>query len=137
MPKTCDTCDRPLDRDEQGTCPECKLVALINLGCDEDEPESDDGDEPGHSRSADPDDYVQIEADDPPTEPDEEDLVTPDHRRFFRLGFEHRGPAVVVAEEDDWRREVKRYMLAEGWYPNVWFISDHGNYHLLSLNGES
>ena len=87
-------------------------------------------------REPDPDDYVQIQEDDPPTEPEEEDLLTEDHVRFFIRESEHRGPVVVVAEGQDWRREVKRYMLRERWYPNVWWVSDHGNPHLLNLNGE-
>jgi hypothetical protein len=81
------------------------------------------------------DDAVQIQEDDPPTEPDEEDLLTSDHIKFFRRGFEHKGPVVTVREGQDWRRELKRYMLRERWYPNVWFVSDHGNSHLLNLNG--
>jgi hypothetical protein len=81
-----------------------------------------------------PDRYIQIEADEPPEVPDEEDLVTSDHATFFIRGQEHKGPVVTVEPHEDWRREVKRFMIREQWYPNVWWISDHGNPHLLSLN---
>jgi hypothetical protein len=66
-------------------------------------------------------------------EPEEGDLVTEDHRRFFEVGFQHKGPRVVVPEDDDWRPHVRAYMDRQKFWPNVWWISDHGNAHLLTL----
>ena len=68
-----------------------------------------------------------------PHEPQEEDLVTDDHQRFFRFGMSNRKPVVQVPEDEDWREHVKAYMDRTMYWPNVWFISDHGNAHLLSL----
>ena len=70
---------------------------------------------------------------DEPDEPQEEDLVTDDHQRFFRFGMSDRRPVVQVPEDEDWRIHVKAYMNRTMYWPNVWFISDHGNAHLLSL----
>ena len=76
----------------------------------------------------------QIQEDDPPSEPEEEDLITSDYVKFFRRGFEHKAPAVTVREGHDWRREVKRYMLREKWFPNVWYLGERGDRNLLDLN---
>jgi hypothetical protein len=69
----------------------------------------------------------------PPTEPEEEDLITSDHRHFFYIGSFHRGAVVSVPEGEDWRPHILAFMQTEQFYPNVWFISDHGNSHILSL----
>lgn len=71
-----------------------------------------------------------------PDEPQEGDLVTEDHQRFFRFGMNDRWPVVRVSEDEDWRIHVKAYMDRAMYWPNVWFISDHGNAHLLSLEDE-
>jgi hypothetical protein len=68
----------------------------------------------------------------PITEPEEEDLVTADHRQFFVVGSSNRRPAVTVPDGDDWRPYVRDFMEKERFFPNVWFISDHGNSHLLN-----
>ena len=80
------------------------------------------------------DDAVQVQEDDPPTEPEDEDLITSDYVKFFRCGFEHKAPTVTVREGRDWRREVKRYMLREKWFPNVWYLGERGDRNLLDLN---
>ena len=151
--RECDTCGRVIPPGIGGTtCPKCLLVIVANATpeslcelCGEEisDGEHIDGicadccmDQESGDDEPDPDDYVQIEEDEPPDEPEEEDLVTEDHMRFYRHGFAHKGPVVTVGEDGDWRKEVKRYMLRERWYPNVWWISDHGNAHLLSLNVE-
>jgi hypothetical protein len=71
-----------------------------------------------------------------PDEPQEEDLVTDDHRQFFRFGMSDCRPVVQVPEAEDWRIHVKAYMNRTMYWPNVWFISDHGNAHLLSLEDQ-
>jgi hypothetical protein len=69
---------------------------------------------------------------DPPGEPEAEDLVTTDHQQFFALDALHRGVVVTVPAGGDWRPYVRDYMEKERFFPNVWFISDHGNSHLLN-----
>ena len=65
--------------------------------------------------------------------PEEGDLVTEDHRRFFEIGGKSR-PVLVVGEHDDWRKAVRKYMDEQQFWPNVWFRSDHGNMHQLLLS---
>jgi hypothetical protein len=62
-------------------------------------------------------------------DPDSGDISTSDHRKFYsyhKLWLE-------VAEDDDYKAAVKAKMDREKFWPNVWFISDHGNTHLISL----
>lgn len=70
------------------------------------------------------------------TEPviEEEDWITSDHVTFTRHGASTRNPrnVVRVPEGQDWRDVLAARMREEGFFPNVWFISDHGNAHLLS-----
>jgi hypothetical protein len=72
---------------------------------------------------------------DTPSGPDEEDLVTEDHRRFYSHGVAGR-VRVTVPEGEDWRPHVRAWMQRSGFFPNVWFLSDHGNYHLMSMSDE-
>lgn len=132
--ESCPICLRPMMCGSTGTvCPDCQRKSLQSILDSDDDPDV----EFDVRSDLDPDDFVQVEEGDPPDEPEEEDLLTDDCVRFFRKGFEHHGSVIVVAEDADWRREVKRYMLREQWYPNIWLVSDHGNFHLLSLNEEN
>lgn len=70
------------------------------------------------------------EIDDGGTE--EGDYVTDDHRRFFQYGE----LVVEVPEDEDWEPHVKAHMDSQEFWPNVWFISDHGNTVLLSIGGD-
>lgn len=65
-------------------------------------------------------------------EPEEEDLVTADHISFFSHGG-GPDPVLVVAEGEDYKTALKEYMANENFYPAAWFISDHGNAHLIDL----
>jgi hypothetical protein len=69
---------------------------------------------------------------DPPGQPEAEDLVTTDHQHFFAVDTLHKGVVVTVPAGDDWRPYVRDYTEKEPFFPNVWFISDHGNSHLLN-----
>jgi hypothetical protein len=64
-----------------------------------------------------------------PQEPEEGDLITEDHHHFYQDGK----LVVVVPPEHDWENKVCRYMDEENFWPNVWFLSDHGNYHPLTF----
>jgi hypothetical protein len=64
-------------------------------------------------------------------EPEEDDLVTQDHARFYQNG---RLAVEVPAEANErimWAA-LDAHMKRAGFYPNVWFLSDHGNAHLMS-----
>lgn len=61
--------------------------------------------------------------DDDPTGPDEEDITTPDGNEFYYFGRR------IASSET----ELKSWMKTHQWFPNVWFVSDHGNAHLLNL----
>jgi hypothetical protein len=65
----------------------------------------------------------------PPNEPEEGDYTTSDYRQFFQ----YEKLAVTVPEGGEWQKSVRRHMDREQFWPNVWFISDHGNPHLLTL----
>lgn len=87
-----------------------------------------------------------------PTEPEESDLTTSDHRTFYQDGkiviepydrcaddprswfvYTGSGRLQKVISADDYRKALRRYMELSQFWPNVWFISDHGNAHLMTL----
>jgi len=97
-----------------------------------------------------------------PTEPEEDDITTEDHEKFYqngkivleavhRLGSETqwyyrtnqdtyesltRGTLKNVGPiqfGDDHKAALRAYMERTQFWPNVWFISDHGNAHLITL----
>lgn len=64
----------------------------------------------------------------------EDDYVTYDHIHFYQYGK----LAVTIPMEDefnpeDWRPYIKQHMEDNQFFPNVWWVSDHGNANLLSL----
>lgn len=62
-------------------------------------------------------------------EPTEDDYTTGDHRKFYQ-----NGKLVLDLDEDeDHKEKVKEHMEANQFWPNVWFISDHGNAHIMEL----
>lgn len=90
-----------------------------------------------------------------PTEPDEDAIKTEDHRRFFQYGklaftFEDGEdgdePAIVIESRNGKPHRIiqmpdgttveaaiRRYMDEEQFWPDAWFISDHGNAHRIDL----
>ena len=62
-------------------------------------------------------------------EPEEDDYVTEDHQRFFQYGK----LALTVAEGKPWASALVAHMRHERFWPDVWWISDHGNAHLLDM----
>jgi hypothetical protein len=104
-------CDEAFDGDEELVCDECQ---------EDDENERQDDEE-----------IID--------EPCEGDLVTEDHLRFYTVGGSYRWPLslahpdVTVEEDEDCQEVVKAYMDKQSFWPNVWFVSDHGNWHLLTL----
>ena len=63
------------------------------------------------------------------TEPEEGDLTTHDHLNFYQDGKR----VLSLKESDNMEKAVRAYMDKTNFYPNVWFVSDHGNAHLISL----
>jgi hypothetical protein len=77
----------------------------------------------------DEDGEAEDEESDEPTEPEEDDITTTDHVRFYQ-----NGKLVLTVEEDaDYVTALQLYMESENFWPNCWFISDHGNAHLLEI----
>lgn len=59
-------------------------------------------------------------------EPEEDDITTSDHQRWYQSGkLYHTGSEAAL----------KLRMARDKFWPNVWSISDHGNAHLITLNG--
>jgi hypothetical protein len=63
--------------------------------------------------------------------PDDEDLVTENHKTVYSAG-----KLVLTTTPEHFIRDVNRWMEKNGFYPNVWFISDHGNAHLIDVTEE-
>lgn len=68
-----------------------------------------------------------------PREPEEGDITTEDYRKFYQYGRIY----LQVGRDADWRKSVNRQMKKDGFFPNVWFISDHGNAHLMILEDDN
>lgn len=71
-------------------------------------------------------------ADDEPSEPEEGDITTSDHKEFYQYGKLWLGLTgeFTTAEMN---AAIRDKMHREQFYPAVWFISDHGNAHLMTL----
>lgn len=63
--------------------------------------------------------------------PEEGDYTTGDHSKFYQY---HKLVVTVDidATTDEMWGELDDHMDANQYWPNVWFISDHGNAHLMS-----
>lgn len=70
-----------------------------------------------------PDDDFDFEA----HGPQEGDITTPDHLNFYQDGRR----VLSINPDDDMWALLESYMERVGVFPDVWFISDHGNAHLL------
>lgn len=62
--------------------------------------------------------------------PEDDDVTTGDHENFYRserlwlVVSPNSSPAAM------WKR-IDAQMKRDGFFPNVWFISDHGNAHIM------
>lgn len=68
---------------------------------------------------------IDVYAEEPRRE--EDDYCTEDHHNFYQNGK----LVVEVPEGEEWEPYIREHMEKEGFFPSVWFISDHGNEHLL------
>jgi hypothetical protein len=65
---------------------------------------------------------------DEPLEPEPEDWVTEDYVNFSAHESLARWQAT---SPETWAKELAEHMTESNFWPNVWHVSDHGNYELL------
>lgn len=70
---------------------------------------------------------TEMYGDEEPFGPDEGDLTSNDHVHWFQHG------KCVLTTGDDYKGELRAFMDREKHWPNAWFVSDHGNAHLIEL----
>lgn len=68
-------------------------------------------------------------------DPQEGDYITEDYRKWYQYG--KLVLDLTEEEGEHWRNHIKTHMDKERFWPSVWWISDHGNAHILSLQDES
>jgi hypothetical protein len=61
---------------------------------------------------------------------EEGDYTTEDHIHFYQYGK----LVVTVPDGNSIKKAIDAHMDKEKFFPNVFFISDHGNVHLINLN---
>ncbi len=103
------SCGEPMDTDCQGE-PRCPM-------CDGACPCCDDG---GMDAQEDCDD------------PQDDDYTSSDHVNWYQNG--KLVLTVPGGAEGDHVQALRAHMEETGWFPNAWFISDHGNAHLIDLS---
>lgn len=64
--------------------------------------------------------------------PDDDAVTTEDHCTFYQYG------KVVLEcdEDDDYKAKLREWMEQQRSWPDVWFVSDHGNAHRIDLAEE-
>lgn len=136
MADTCERCDEPLGdkngrkpglcvdctaEDFGGYCEECGEACELVYELD------------GLCRKCATSELENIVDDEPEDtgdgEPDEDAYITEDHERFFQYGK----LVLSVDDGDEWAHAVRDHMEDEKFWPDVWFISDHGNAHLIDM----
>jgi hypothetical protein len=71
-----------------------------------------------------------LHEDNPPDnddEPDEDSITTEDHRTFYQYGK----VVFTLTEDEDVNAGIKRELDRMNFWPDVFWISDHGNAHLI------
>ena len=63
-----------------------------------------------------------------PSQPDDDDITTSDHQNWYQSGK-------LYFKGDE--MGLRQKMNADQFWPNLWFISDHGNAHLISQEKNS
>jgi hypothetical protein len=62
--------------------------------------------------------------------PGDGDWVTSDYATFYA----HDGSDSFETTPDTWREDLEAHMEAEGFWPNVWYQGERGDYNLLDMN---
>jgi hypothetical protein len=70
-----------------------------------------------------------------PHEPEEGDWITEDYRTW-RMFNGHHHDQFTLPEGADWRAALDEQMKRDHYWPNLWLLSDHGNWHLLDMEAE-
>jgi hypothetical protein len=85
----------------------------------------------------------------PPSEPGDDDITTTDHEEFYqdgrlvlsasrnREGYYYAridGREQRIGPFSDYKAALRAFMDRVQFWPNAWFISDHGNAHLIDLS---
>lgn len=73
-------------------------------------------------------------------EPSEGDILTEDYIDWYMDGkriLTTLKPGPYSESSDDWRESLMEWMDLAEWWPNVWFISDHGNCHVVDMGRPS
>ena len=66
-----------------------------------------------------------------PQEPEEGDWTTDDHAKFYSYGKLILSVSVELTRDEMWQA-IDAKMAEDKSWPSVWFISDHGNAHLMT-----
>lgn len=78
------------------------------------------------------DDQITDQEPDGDDEPDEDSITTEDHIHFYQYGK----LAFTLGEDEDTNEGIRRELDKLVMWPNVFFISDHGNAHLIHYLGD-
>lgn len=68
-----------------------------------------------------------------PQEPDPEDWTMTDVRGGVAVGSMATGYWDTFPDRDAAEAAIRERMDSEGFWPDVWWISDHGNAHLIDM----
>jgi hypothetical protein len=71
-----------------------------------------------------------------PNEPGEEDITTTDHQSFYLSGKLFATVDIDATDTEMWDI-LTTAMVKASYFPDVWFISDHGNAHLMLMDKAS
>lgn len=99
----------------------------------DDEDDWEDEDEDDESRDPYDDDFDEDYID--PEYPEDDDYVISDDRQGLRVSVVN-GDSEVFSGEDPYEEAysyIKDRMKREGYYPNVWSESDHGNFEIINI----
>jgi hypothetical protein len=110
-------------------CPDDSQWRIVAL-------ESSDMYEPGGCTCDNCNDEFNPADEDSEPEPDEDSLTTSDHRHFYQYG------ELVLTLDPDLSHEemcadLRAFMKRENFFPDCFWISDHGNAHLINLSEQS
>lgn len=60
-------------------------------------------------------------------------VITSDHGKAIAVCDSQIIATASPNRDEDIYTMVKEWMTSHGWYPNVYILSDHGNYHLTEV----
>jgi hypothetical protein len=66
------------------------------------------------------------------TEPQDDDWVTQDYKTWQMHGS--GSGRMTVTDPDDWPAQMTEMMDREGYYPNLWYLGERGDWNLLDVS---